>query len=127
MWGRLSSLPVRRTFQSGLGRLESRPNWQTNVCPTPAVLRYRWPTSEFRVIIQHRCAGKIANFDPNHETEARQAAIPVKRSTDIVPPRGVLHVRQGGQSKGIDLSVKIDSPALIQSARKSSCATQTSS
>jgi hypothetical protein len=31
MWGRLSSLPVRRTFQSGLGRLESRPNWQTRM------------------------------------------------------------------------------------------------
>ncbi|HEU0005327.1 MAG TPA: hypothetical protein VFS12_04985, partial [Terriglobia bacterium] len=23
--------PVRRTFQSGLGRLESRPNWQTRM------------------------------------------------------------------------------------------------
>jgi len=34
MWGRLSSLPVRRTFQSGLGRLESRPNWQTRM-PAP--------------------------------------------------------------------------------------------
>jgi len=31
MWGRVSSLPVRRTLQSGLGRLESRPNWQTRM------------------------------------------------------------------------------------------------
>jgi len=31
MWGRLSGLPVRRTFQSGLGQLESRPNWQTRM------------------------------------------------------------------------------------------------
>jgi hypothetical protein len=56
MWGRLSSLPVRRTFQSGLGRLESRPNWQT---------RMSAPRQQFSGIGgQHRNSGYQRDFKP---------------------------------------------------------------
>jgi len=37
MWGRLSSLPVRRTFQSGFGATGKSPQLaDKNVCPTQA-------------------------------------------------------------------------------------------
>ena len=51
MWGRLSSLSVRRTFQSGLGATRKQPQLaDKNVCPTQAALQCCWPTSEFRMI-----------------------------------------------------------------------------
>jgi hypothetical protein len=49
MWGRLFSLPVRRTFQSGLGATGRPPQLaDKKVCPTQAGLQSRWQTSAFR-------------------------------------------------------------------------------
>jgi len=51
MWGRLSSLPVRRTFQPGLGATGKSPRLaDNNVCPTQATLLHRWRTSEFKIM-----------------------------------------------------------------------------
>ena len=51
MWGRLPRVPVRRTFQSGLGATGKSPQLaDMNVCPTEAALERRWPTSELGLI-----------------------------------------------------------------------------
>ena len=51
MWGRLSSLPARRTFESGLGATRKSPQLaDKNVCPTQAVWEHRRPTSELGLI-----------------------------------------------------------------------------
>ena len=61
-WGRLSSLPVRRTFQSGLGATRKSPQLaDKNVCPTQAALRHRLANFGIQVS-DRRVAAWLSSF-----------------------------------------------------------------